>query len=242
MCFQPASTAQCLRPNGRSASRATCAALALLLALLLAWSQGALAAQPVAADDCARPAARAAKVCWVGLQTDQMAVRLQPQAESQWCWAASISMLFAAAGFPVRQEDVVFTQFGMLADLPARARDITSLLNRTWRDVRGQGFAVSAQHRRPGRDAQGVTQEMLAELSAGRPLIIGVGSHAVVLGRVLVERPAKGGEVRVLGAMVMDPAPGAGLRWIDASALHLTYYAVVRVTPATGPDAIRESA
>lgn len=239
MCFQSSITPRCLRPNARPGSRA---ALGWLIVLVLTWSQHAFANQPVAAEDCDRPSARRAKVCWVGLPPAQMAMRLLPQAESQWCWAASISMLFEAAGFAVRQEDVVYTHFGMLADLPARARDITSLLNRTWKDVRGQRFAVSARSSRPGRDVQGVTQEMLAELSAGRPLIIGVGSHAVVLGRVLVERPAPDGVTRVVGAMVMDPAPGAGLRWIDAAALHLTYFAVVRVTPTNEQAPVRASA
>lgn len=230
--------------------------LATLLLAVLVLAEAALAgdlAQSVAirTATCAPADARGVQKCAVGLDIGRMARLLQAQRESQWCWAASIAMVFAGAGFEVSQEDVVRAQFGELLDLPVRARDMTDLLNRTWRDAGGRLFAAQVAGRRTDQDLRAATLEILRELGAGRPLVVGFASHAVVLARVHFERFTREGAVRIVALDVLDPAPGAGVRRLDPAAHRLTYLAAVQVAapatdvvggarsgPLTAPDAI----
>src|SRR5437879_2626146 len=41
------------------------------------------------------------------------------QRMSQWCWAASVSMLFRYFGHPLSQEKIVMAQYGRVVNLPA---------------------------------------------------------------------------------------------------------------------------
>lgn len=228
MCFQHSIA----DPHGTARRLLRWLAGAVLLALLA--GQAALANDPSRAlqgrsATCEPADARGVQRCSVGLDEQRMARIAQSQRESQWCWAASIAMVFAGAGYQVSQEDVVRARFGELVDLPVRGSDITDLLNRSWRDASGRSFAAQALGRRTGNDMRAATLDILRELESGRPLVVGFASHAVVLARVQFERFTREGAVRIVALDVLDPAPGAGMRRVHADSLRLTYVASVQV-------------
>src|SRR5437764_11638959 len=65
----------------------------------------------------------------------------QQQKMSQWCWAASISMLFSYYGHPVSQEKIVQSLYGRIVNLPSGTGwNIASRLNRSWVDDNNQRF------------------------------------------------------------------------------------------------------
>src|SRR5262245_11745638 len=65
----------------------------------------------------------------------------QNQQSSQWCWAASISMLFSYYRHPVSQQSIVQSLYGRILNLPAGTGwNIASQVNRPWVDVTGKRF------------------------------------------------------------------------------------------------------
>lgn len=198
--------------------------VALLLALLVAP-----AAQ--AAEVCSTPDDRGVRNCRVGLDAAQVQAIRVAQEKSQWCWAASIAMVFAHYGYSVPQEGIVRQHFGEARDQAVSGNAITSVLEGPWTDGRGRPFAVNAvaadaPDRRPGP----ALQTMVAELTRQRPLVIGVEGHAMVLVRVEYDRLPNDGGIRITGGTVIDPTPGRGLRRLLPHEARPSYVAAVRVS------------
>ncbi len=95
------------------------------------------------------------------------------QQDTQWCWAACISMIFGYANHPVSQSRIVARAFGGLANWPAQPWQMLTALNIPWVDEHGRAFKPSA------------TTVNLAtasrQLALDRPLIVGTQGHAMVL-------------------------------------------------------------
>jgi len=143
--------------------------------------------------------------CQAGLPTPLASTISAYQQASQWCWAASISMVFRHYGLNVSQPEIVRQAWGDLVNLPGSAREIAASLNRTWTDDKGDRWRVSSDTFRtePGIAAQ--------DLAANRPLIIGTMGHAMVLTALTYDRDfASNGYVTL--ATVRDPWPGNGGR------------------------------
>lgn len=109
------------------------------------------------------------------------------QRNSQWCWAASIQMVFNYYGVDIQQEQIVARTYGVdpygrLPNWGGNFQNITQNLNNWSVDNRGRPYVVTAML---GQGAP-TPAILLGELSQGRPLIIayatGPGSgHAVVV-------------------------------------------------------------
>lgn len=201
--------------------------------LLLAAALIALLAAPAvhASEVCGTPDSNGIITCKAGLSTAQVQTILVAQEKSQWCWAASIAMVFAHYGHDVSQEGIVRQHFGDAVDRAVSASDITSLLESPWRDGKGRPFATNAvvaqsPDKRPGP----AHQIMISELARQHPLVIGVSGHAMVLVRVEYERLPADGAIRITGATVIDPIPGRGLRRLLAHEARPSYVAAVRVS------------
>jgi hypothetical protein len=126
----------------------------------------------------------------------------------QWCWAASISMIFSSNGHPVQQQRIVQTTFGAQLCAPSGnpitiARD----LSRSWIDDSGTPFQsnVAAAY-----DAwNGVNNLSNAfivnQLENDKPLLYCNTHHAMVLVAVdYIDTPAG---PNVIAAGVLDPYP-----------------------------------
>jgi hypothetical protein len=218
--------------------RTTAGRVASLVAIVVAAGLAAPAAQAAtdapmqalaAAAECNAPDDRGIQRCHVGLDKQHMAQLLRTQKESQWCWAASIAMVFASEGFDVEQETVVKQNFGELDNEAARASEITNLLNRKWRDNAGRAFVASADATEFAGDLRRATARILSELANGRPLILGARRHAVVLAQVEFERFTREGAIRIVGGTVIDPWPGRGVRRMASYEMKPFYVARVRV-------------
>lgn len=194
-----------------------------LLALWLAAAlQGAAWAQP----QCGEADAQGVRLCRAGLLPVQVAGIAAAQQKPQWCWAASIAMVLAHHGLQVEQEELVRQLFGEAADRRASGEDVTRLLSRPWQGTDGARLGLhpvvgDAHARRYGlrNDA------LIAELAAGRPLIVGVRAHMMVLVQVDYQHFTRQDAVRMTGATVIDPA--AGVRPLAAAELRPSYVAAL---------------
>jgi hypothetical protein len=175
--------------------------------------------------------------CVSGLSASAMAAMRQQQEASNWCWAASISMVLGRHGLSVPQAQVVRTEFGDTPNLAATGDAMSRLLNRQWTDARGQMRAVSALPLPPWRRHQGIAApEVIADLDQDRPLVLGADQHAVVLVQLVYDRPAnaKAAPIRPVRAVVLDPASELGIRSVRAPEWHPEYLARVSVEPVPG--------
>lgn len=203
------------------------AAALLLCALLQPFAAGA-------AERCDAADARGIQRCSAGLADLQIAQMQRTQLGANWCWAASIAMVFAHHGYAVSQQQVVQRQFGALQDLAISGPEISAHLNREWRDQSGRGFQASAK----GGDVAGPLNRqapaaLIAQLAQEQPLVLGADGHAVVLVEVQYERFTLQDAVRITGGKVIDPAPGRGVRALSASELRPSYVVAVGVAETT---------
>ncbi|MGX5774868.1 papain-like cysteine protease family protein [Methylorubrum zatmanii] len=167
-----------------------------------------------------------------------------PQAMSQWCWAACISMICRWYGYPMRQDRIVNDVYGGVVDMPAADGNLTSALNHTWTADDGRRFRISAETFSPALGTANVSNErVIDDLSNDRPLLNGSGTHATVVARVDYVQSA-GQPPRVMRVHVIDPWPGAApgpqmARFLDASEMtpiqhggSLRYLASITVSAA----------
>lgn len=176
--------------------------------------------------------------CVAGIPAARMNDVAAFQEMPEWCWAASISMIFGYHGHAVSQQDIVTQAYGSVVNMPALSGStITSELSRSWSDASGRRFRSSARV----FDLQGgqfglTNDDIVRELAAERPLVIGAQGHAMVLTAVQYFREPMG--VRIVGATVRDPWPtNGGRRQLTMSELSPMYLAAVSVEALDDPAA-----
>lgn len=161
---------------------------------------------------CGEAGMDGAMSCEVGVASRALDVTVADvggQRMSQWCWAASIAMVFRYYGYEVSQQRIVAETFGVVTNMPGTSEQILRNLDRVWTDDRGRRFRVSA-------DAYSASsQTAAADLADDRPLIIGTMGHAMVL-TALGYMTNSLGEGWVTHAVVRDPWPGQGRRELAA--------------------------
>ncbi|HUS65131.1 MAG TPA: papain-like cysteine protease family protein [Kofleriaceae bacterium] len=149
----------------------------------------------------------------VGLPRAVVELRTAPgtwgrQRQSQWCWAAASQMVLNYLGLRVSQEDVITRAYGGYLDRPASPLEISITLDGwTPEGVLGLPRTVRAS------SWSGITSsDVVADLGAGRPMIVGLrnpdgqGGHAFVLTAMTYDVDAAG---RIIGrtVTVRDPWP-----------------------------------
>lgn len=142
--------------------------------------------------------------CTAGIPSHIASLSAFQQNNTQWCWAACISMVFSYYGHPVSQARIVLETWGEILNMPGQPWDILANLNRPWVDDLGQAFSVygdslSANHVTAAQD-----------LAANRPLIIGTMGHAMLLTAVTYMRNGWG-QGYIIDARVRDPWEKTGL-------------------------------
>jgi hypothetical protein len=132
---------------------------------------------------------------------------------SQWCWAASISMLYSYYGHPVSQERIVTSLYGRVVNLPSfNGYNIATRLNMDWVDDRNERFRsrITAAYDHDAGVNNLNNAWLVNELHEDRPFVVGTNNHAVVATAVQYYPTPMGPNVIAIG--VFDPWPGRGAR------------------------------
>jgi hypothetical protein len=192
----------------------------------------AASSSSVRAEELCRPLPGGARECAAGIPSARMAAVYASQRMDQWCWAASIAMVFSFYGHPVSQERIVRETFGRVVDLPAMGgATITRALNREWVDDDGKTFRVASEVTDAGAYEGAVDRDVVArELRAGRPLIVGTRGHAMVVGGMDFVVSPVGRVMAVESVTVRDPWPGVGRRQLRPDEMRPVYVAAIHVS------------
>ena len=203
----------------------------VLLNICVVAALALLTAAPAQArEQCGPAGADGSRQCRAGIAAEKVRQLAVKQEQPQWCWAASISMIFAAHGYTVAQQEIVKDGLGIVASLPAPSgQAMSQSMSGTWLDDEARLFRTSvlASDARAKR-FEITNQHVIAELAAGRPLLLGAAGHAVVLVGLDFER-LPGGAVRITSGTVIDPVPGQGVRALSGAERRPTYVAAVQV-------------
>ncbi len=127
-----------------------------------------------------------------------------------WCWAASITMIFANLGHVINQKQIVERVFGSLVCEPAETgRTMAYALSDKWTDVLGLTFqsrVVAAYDQMAGVNRIN-NAFIVEELRANRALLYANRNHAMVMTAVEFTDTPTGPNVYRVG--VLDPYPTA---------------------------------
>jgi hypothetical protein len=169
--------------------------LILLLVISISIGQQTFSQQPV----------------YVGIARENFNYFASSQRNSNWCWAASLQMIFNYHGVSITQEQIVARSYGVdpAGNLPNWAGSfpvITANLNNWSVDNSGRQYMVGAQLNWGAPTPAYLVQE----LSAQRPVLIGYQSgpnsgHAVVITACSYFPSAYGPIIQTL--IVRDPWP-----------------------------------
>ncbi len=144
----------------------------------------------------------------------------QQQQMPEWCWAACISMLFDFYGHAVSQDRIVTEVYGAPVNMPAGyGITIARQLNRVWKDDSGNRFRaiLTGAYDADARVNTLTNPMLIGELDGDHPMIIGAGSHAMVLTALQYQATPMG--PNVVGGGVFDPWPGRGARGLSRAEL-----------------------
>src|ERR1035437_3157468 len=169
----------------------------------------------------------------------QLAQAIEVQQCEEWCWAASISMIFGFYGHAVSQAAIVAQTYGQVACLPANTTTTIGLdLSRSYIDAAGRPFTsqVTAAYDYYNGYNSLSNAGIVNELNSNRPLLFCNISHAEVL--YSVEYSGLESNPTILGALVIDPWPATqGSHPLSTQELYpvpeggtLTFLASVRVS------------
>lgn len=187
------------------------------------------------AEGYCRPFSPTARICEVGMPIGQI-LRIRSRTNDQvmrnWCWAACIQLIFQHFRYYVSQQAIVGSVFGGLVDRPLPGRDIAHAVASAWRDRRGRNFYPRARvliDRQYGIGNPNAGGEAIADLSYGRPLIVGANGHATVVTRMKYTESVYEGIV-IRDVLVRDPWPGSpAIRSLSPSEFYNTAF-LMRVT------------
>ncbi|HRE87553.1 MAG TPA: papain-like cysteine protease family protein [Myxococcota bacterium] len=187
----------------------------------------ALGGSPGHAGERCQPDPYGQVVCEVGIPSERLEPITSQQAMSQWCWAASISMIFGYHGHALPQERIVQSVFGQLVDLPAMNGMVMSRsLARPWVDQRGRRFQAKVRvFDMHAGQFELDTESIITELREERPMLVGTVGHAMVMTALRYVRTPTGPQV--IGVTVRDPWPGRGRRDLQWHEMQPQYLAAV---------------
>lgn len=148
---------------------------------------------------------------YVGISSNNFNYFASSQRNSNWCWAASLQMIFNYYGVNITQEQIVARSYGIdpygqLPNWVGSFQVITANLNNWSVDNNGRNYAVSATLHW-GAPTPAI---LVQELTAQRPVLISYKSgpntgHAVVITAVSYTPSANGPIIQSI--VVRDPWP-----------------------------------
>jgi hypothetical protein len=182
-----------------------------------------------------------ARGCITGIEDFDDQEAEQSQDKDQWCWAASISMIFNYYGYHVSQEEIVVQTYGRLVNLPATGKKIGENLKGKYKTKDNREFSVTVREYDLLRGKTSLNNnDILRSLEEGRPLLIGANGHAMVLTAVFYTRSPSGKLLSIIGGIVRDPWPGRGKRQLTFAELSPFYVADIRIEHQGNDDKTQE--
>jgi hypothetical protein len=147
-------------------------------------------------------------LCRAEVNIPQLIAAINTQQCPEWCWAASISMIFGFYGHPIDQKEIVKQTYGNVLCFPAgSSRTIGRALSRRWEDANGDFFkstVVAAYD--PANNINAINNAIIVnELANDHPLLYCNTSHAMVNYAVDYIPTQFGPNVQAVG--VVDPWP-----------------------------------
>ena len=176
---------------------------------------------------------------------DDFAQSFESQQQTEWCWAASVSNIFAYYGHPVSQQTIVQTVYGNNGNYPALPIVISRVVNRTWKDDNGVEFRsrlISAYDLASGVNNMS-NATIIDELTNNHPLLVANTHHCMVITAVDFIPYT----TNIQGGIVFDPWPLSDevhyLSYPEIIPAYLyggqcTYIAAVRLTEADGTESV----
>ena len=161
--------------------------------------------------------------CEVGIRSSL--IEQDAQHSSEWCWAASMSMIFSYYGHPISQERIVGETWGSIINMPSGPQVVLRDLNKNWTDDNGNRFDVSSTPLILKQSSLFPTtpqqfgyaaRTAISELDNDRPLFFGSMGHATVLSDIVFLEDNMGNLMNVYSATVRGPWPGRGRRVLTA--------------------------
>ncbi len=156
---------------------------------------------------------RAPDLCVVGVRSSAMNAVFQYQRTPVWCWAASMAMILAYYGRPVSQRDIVGDIFGTVIPSTLPARALIRYLDHAYVDGstgrRATTHAV-VLYAAPMGSSSANLPAIMAQLRAGRPLLVFTPTHVMVMTALYYYADDSGDELGVAGVIVRDPFPYEG--------------------------------
>lgn len=175
----------------------------LLKDLILVAAGGLIPKSLMAEENCVQLTPLISR-CTDGIPAGRLNAVQAYQQMPEWCWAASIQMLFTYWGHPVDQKRIVKETWGSIVNMPGQPQQLLANLNRRWTDDNGDKFTSQA-------DSLTANAAMaVSDLRIDRPLIIGALGHATVLTALTCDVNRANGAWTVIAATVRDPWPGNG--------------------------------
>lgn len=139
--------------------------------------------------------------------------KIEPQHQSQWCWAASVQGLLANGGIPRTQEQIVFQTYKTLVNLPAAdPRQLYTSLNSDSLTDKGHHCFVRSRYYWGSPSAEFMKQE----IENNRPVMLwyrnpdGRGGHSILVFKISYRKVY--GFPIVDHVEYFDPWPGKGIQ------------------------------
>jgi hypothetical protein len=212
--------------SARPRARHTYILIALLLVPLMIGTKPAHSQASGAGTQCEVVDEFGDQECVTSISIAQFAPAYQQQQQTEWCWAASIAMIFAYYGHPVTQSQIVTGQLGELINQAGQPWQIFQAMNGSYTDDNGVKFnsVVTGLYDVLDHYDNISYTDIGAALNQGEPVLIGTenpdgsGAHATVLSAIEYAVPygdpvevASDGS-NIIAATVFDPWPtSAGL-------------------------------
>lgn len=180
---------------------------------------------------------------YVGITAKKFNYFASAQRNSEWCWAASIQMIFNYYGIDINQEQIVARSFkkdvnGVLPNATGDVKVITDNLNNWSIDNQGKGYQVQANL----KYGAPTPSYLVKELANERPVLIGYKTgpntgHAVLITACSYYPTPDGPQIRSM--IVRDPWPSPENKesigrieyWGHSLAPLIETHWFVRVTP-----------
>lgn len=161
----------------------------------------------------------------------QRPVPVRAQETSEWCWAASLSMLFAYYKHPVAQDRIVERYYGLPLVVTGQPLVMDDALNTSWVDDNGAPFNVASRitDYYQGTRIQVSNADVIAALISENPVFYGDYTHAMVLVQAEYMNTIYG--PYVTAGWVIDPWPATlGFRQLGPTELAAQYLGIAKVT------------
>ena len=211
-------------PSARPRSEYTYILIVLLFVPLMLGAMPAHSQSSGAGTQCAVVDEYGDQECVTSISIAQFAPAYQQQQQTEWCWAASISMIFAYYGHPVTQSQIVTGQLGQLINQAGQPWQIFQAMNGSYTDDNGVKFnsVVSGLYDVQDNYDNISYTDIGSALNQGEPVLIGTinpdgsGAHATVLSAIEYAVPygdpvevASDGS-NIISETVFDPWPTSG--------------------------------